>query len=207
MKSHSLFPLRLLFGGMTTAIQGLQAQLEAETPYVQTALAHVDKALALAHQAEDRCHLAFLHPIRGEILLKRDPSNPGTAEDAFRTALAVASERGARSFGLPAALALARLYHSTGHPSDAHAVLAPALEGLFADARNAGDRRGAGADGAFGVGPLRAGSCPTGAAREGQVRAIVPSTEAVGYDRFTSIVLKNSNFRFDHNSGDRWRPR
>ena len=30
-------------------------------------------------------------------------------------------------------------------PLDAHAVLAPALEGLFADAGNAGDRRGAGA--------------------------------------------------------------
>jgi hypothetical protein len=25
-------------------------------------------------------------------------------------------------------------------------------------------------------------------------------------DRFTSILLKNSDFRFDHNLEDRWRP-
>ena len=49
---------------------------------------------------------------------------------AFRTSLAVASKQGARSWGLRAALALAKLFHSTGRPADAHAVLAPALEGF-----------------------------------------------------------------------------
>ncbi|HME86733.1 MAG TPA: hypothetical protein VKG91_19855 [Roseiarcus sp.] len=33
------------------------------------------------------------------------------------------------------------------------------------------------------------------------------STVMIFNDRFTSIVLKNSIFRIDHNSGDRWRPR
>ena len=32
--------------------------------------------------------------------------------------------------GLRAALSLARLYHSTGRPTDAHDVLAPALQGF-----------------------------------------------------------------------------
>jgi hypothetical protein len=32
------------------------------------------------------------------------------------------------------------------------------------------------------------------------------SKPTVGYVRNTSILLKNSNFRFDHNSEDRWRP-
>ena len=32
--------------------------------------------------------------------------------------------------GFPAALALAKLYQSTGRPAEAHAVLAPALEGF-----------------------------------------------------------------------------
>jgi hypothetical protein len=30
---------------------------------------------------------------------------------------------------------------------------------------------------------------------------------AIRKDRFTSIVLKNSNFSLDHNLEDRWRPR
>jgi len=33
------------------------------------------------------------------------------------------------------------------------------------------------------------------------------STVTIFNDRATSIVLKNSNFRIDHNSEDRWRPR
>jgi hypothetical protein len=44
--------------------------------------------------------------------------------------MAVAREQGARSFGLQASLSLAKLYQATGRPADAHAVLAPALEGL-----------------------------------------------------------------------------
>jgi hypothetical protein len=35
-----------------------------------------------------------------------------------------------RSFGLRAALALAKLYRATGRDAEAHAVLAPALEGF-----------------------------------------------------------------------------
>ena len=64
------------------------------------------------------------------MLLKRDPANPAPAEEAFRTAVAVARQQATRSFELRAALALAKLYQSTGRPADAHAVLAPALEGF-----------------------------------------------------------------------------
>jgi hypothetical protein len=48
----------------------------------------------------------------------------------FRTAIEIAKQQGSRSFGLRAALSLAKLYQSTGRSSDAHAVLAPALEGF-----------------------------------------------------------------------------
>jgi hypothetical protein len=41
-----------------------------------------------------------------------------------------AQQQRARSFELCAALSLAKLYHSTDRPADAHAVLAPALEGF-----------------------------------------------------------------------------
>ncbi len=52
------------------------------------------------------------------------------AEEAFLTAIAVAQQQKARSFELRAALSLAKLYQSTGRAGDAHAVLAPALEGF-----------------------------------------------------------------------------
>jgi tetratricopeptide (TPR) repeat protein len=108
----------------------LIAELEAETLGADIALTHIDEALALADRVEHRCDLAFPHRLRGEILLKRDPTNPAPAEEAFRTALAIAKEQGARSWGLRAALSLAKLYQSTGRLVDAQAVLAPALEGF-----------------------------------------------------------------------------
>ena len=73
---------------------------------------------------------AFLHRCRGEILLKRDPANSAPAEDAFLTAIDTAQQQKARSFELCAALSLAKLYHSTDRPADAHAVLASALKGF-----------------------------------------------------------------------------
>jgi adenylate cyclase len=109
---------------------GLLAELEAETLGEERALARIDEAMALARQVENRCNLAFPDLLRGELLLKRDPSNSAAAEEAFRTALAIAKEQGARSWGLRAALSLAKLYQSTGRPVEAHAVLAPALEGF-----------------------------------------------------------------------------
>ena len=113
-----------------TFFQALLAQLEMDTMATETALEHIDDALALAGQCDDRCYLSFIHRLRGEILLKRDPSNSGPAEEAFRTAIDVARQQSARSLGLQAALALAKLLRSTGQAAGAHAVLAPALEGF-----------------------------------------------------------------------------
>ena len=64
------------------------------------------------------------------MLLKRDPANPQLSEEAFKTAIAIAKRQGARSFELRAALALAKLYQSNGRLAEAHAVLAPGLEGF-----------------------------------------------------------------------------
>jgi class 3 adenylate cyclase/tetratricopeptide (TPR) repeat protein len=97
---------------------------------VDGALARIDEALALARQGEGRSDLPFAHLLRGEILLKRDPANPASTEEAFQTAIEIAREQNARSWGLRAALSLARLYQSTGRLTEAHGVLAPALEGF-----------------------------------------------------------------------------
>jgi hypothetical protein len=74
----------------------LLAELEAE-------------AMALARQFETRCNLPFLHLLRGKLLLERDPSRPAAAEEVFRTALEIAKQQGARSWGLRSALSLAKL--------------------------------------------------------------------------------------------------
>ena len=106
------------------------AEAEARAGDRDRAIAILDEALATADSLDYRAFEAELNRTRGEILLKGDPANPAPAEDAFLTAIAVATRQGTRSFGLRAALALAKLYQSTGRPADAHAVLAPALEGF-----------------------------------------------------------------------------
>jgi tetratricopeptide (TPR) repeat protein len=110
--------------------RALLAELELRTHGVDSALARIDEALALARQVETRRDLALPYLLRGEFLLKCDPPNPAAAEEAFKSAIAIAREQGARSWGLRAALALAKLYRSTGRLIEAHAVLAPAVEGF-----------------------------------------------------------------------------
>ena len=106
------------------------AEAEARAGDVDRALAILDEALATCERTGHRAFEAELHRVRGEMLLKRDPANPAPAEEAFLTAIAVAKQQGTRSFELRAALSLAKLYQSTGRPAEAHAVLAPALEGF-----------------------------------------------------------------------------
>ena len=93
-------------------------------------MTRIDEALTLAAETGEHWNDAFLHRLRGEILLKRDPANTAPAEDALLTAIAIAQQQKARSFELRAALSLAKLHHSTGRPADAHAVLASALKGF-----------------------------------------------------------------------------
>ena len=117
----------LIFDGLLKV--GL-AEAEAQAGDHDRAVAILDEALATADRLGYRAFEAELHRARGEILLKRDPASPAPAEEAFLTAIAVAKRQGTRSFELRAALSLAKLYQSTARPMEAHAVLAPALEGF-----------------------------------------------------------------------------
>ena len=109
--------------------QALLAEIEAQDN-VEGALSRIDEALALAGETGEHWSDTFLHRIRGEILLKHAPTNSAPAEEAFLTAIAIAQQQKAKSFELRAALLLAKLYQSTGRATEAHAVLAPALEGF-----------------------------------------------------------------------------
>jgi class 3 adenylate cyclase/predicted ATPase len=109
---------------------GLVGELEAMIGHLDLALESVDTGLAIADKTGERWTDPFLFRRKGEILLERDTANPHPAEAAFRTAIVIAQRQGSRSFCLRAALSLAKLLQSTGRPVDAHAVLAPALDGF-----------------------------------------------------------------------------
>jgi predicted ATPase len=106
------------------------AEAEARAGDIDRAAAILGEALATCDRTGHRQFEAELHRVRGEMLLKRDPANPINAEESFQTAIAVAKQQTTRTFELRAALSLAKLYQSIGRPAEAHAVLAPALEGF-----------------------------------------------------------------------------
>jgi predicted ATPase len=106
------------------------AETEAEAGELESALATIDNAISEIERGGQRRFATESYRIRGEILLKRDPANTAPAEHAFLTAIAVAEQQQARSFEMRAALSLAKLYQSTNRAVDAHAVLAPTLEGF-----------------------------------------------------------------------------
>ena len=100
-----------LAAARTLAMRGVRVVLlEAETLGSEAALARIDEAFRLSNAVEHGCSLPFLHRLRGEILLKRDPGDPEPAEEAFRTSIAIAKEQGARSPALLASLQIGRAH-------------------------------------------------------------------------------------------------
>jgi adenylate cyclase len=94
------------------------------------AISIIDEALATCERADYGAFEAELHRVRGEMLLNRGRANPDAAELEFRSAVDIARRQRARSFGVRAALSLAKLRQSLNRPNDAHDVLAPALAGF-----------------------------------------------------------------------------
>src|ERR1700722_8427298 len=109
---------------------GLLAELEAMRLDPDGALAAVDAGLEIAEDTGEHYTDPYLYRLRGEFLLTRRPAHRVAAEEAFQTALAIANRQGARGYALLASYSAAKLYQSIGLPSDAQAILAPALEGF-----------------------------------------------------------------------------
>jgi predicted ATPase len=106
------------------------AEAEAGAGETDAGLRRLDDALAELERTEQHWYEAEMHRIRAEILLKRDPANTAPAEQYLQAAIAIAQSQKARSFELRAALSLAKLYRAANRDADAHAVLAPAVEGF-----------------------------------------------------------------------------
>jgi len=112
------------------SLEAALAEAEASTGETDAGLRRLDDALAELERTEQRYYEAEMHRIRAEILLKRDPANISAAEQSLQAALAIAQSQKARSFELRAALSLAKLYRAANRDADAHAVLAPSVEGF-----------------------------------------------------------------------------
>ena len=116
--------------GFLPASEAALAEAEADAGETDAGLRRLDDALTEVGRTEQRWCEAEMHRIRAEILLKRDPTDTAAAEQSLQIAIAVAQSQKARSFELRAALSLAKLYRATKRDTDAHAVLAPAVEGF-----------------------------------------------------------------------------
>jgi len=106
------------------------AEVEASAGDTDAGLRRLDDALAELRRTEQRWYEAEMHRIRAKIPLPHDPANTAAAEQSLQAAIAIAQSQKARSFELRAALSLAKLYRAANRDADAHAVLAPAVEGF-----------------------------------------------------------------------------
>jgi hypothetical protein len=75
---------------LTTAL----AEAEAQAGEVEQGLATIDGVIGDSERSRQRWFAAETHRIRGEILLKHDPTNIAPAEEAFLTAVAIAQAEG-----------------------------------------------------------------------------------------------------------------
>jgi predicted ATPase len=112
------------------SLEAALAEAEASAGETDAGLRRLDAALAELGATENSWYEAEMHRIRGEILLKCDPPNTAAAEQSLQAAIAIAQSQRARSFELRAALSLAKLCHAANRDADAHAELAPAVEGF-----------------------------------------------------------------------------
>jgi adenylate cyclase len=110
--------------------EAVLAEAEASAGETHAGLRRLDEALAALKRSEERLYEVEMHRIRAGILLKRDPANTAAAEQSLQAAIAIAQSQKARSFELRAALSLAKLYRAANRDTDAHAALAPAVEGF-----------------------------------------------------------------------------
>jgi predicted ATPase len=106
------------------------AEAEASAGETDAGLRRLADALAELEATEARWYEAEMHRIRAGIILRRDPANTAAAEQSWQAAIAIAQSQKARSFELRAALFLAKFYRAANRDADAHALLAPVVEGF-----------------------------------------------------------------------------
>lgn len=113
----------------------LLALAQAHMGRSDDAIALIDQALTLGLENDDRSYEPELHRLRGEILELQPGCGP-RAREAYRTALELARQEGARALELKAALSLYRSEPGGAGASEASEALAATLR-FFGDSQHA----------------------------------------------------------------------
>ena len=107
---------------------GMQVALaNAEAGQLETGLDILGKLIGWVERTGQHWLDAELHRVRAELLLRSDPPNVSTAEDAFSRALQIARSQQTKTFELRGALGLARLYIRDDRVAAVSEVLTPVL--------------------------------------------------------------------------------
>jgi predicted ATPase len=107
---------------------GMQvATANAEAGQLDVGMEILRELIVWAEQSGQHWLDAELHRVQGELLLRRDPPNVSTAEDAFNKAVEIARSQQTKTFELRGALGLARLYGADGRAGAVSELLAPVL--------------------------------------------------------------------------------
>jgi hypothetical protein len=128
---------------------GLLADLEVAAGNAEGALTLIDNGLAMAQEGGQHYADSFLNRLRGDILLKRDPADPAPAEEAYRNAIAIAKQQGARSYELRARALACEALPIDRPPGRCSGGPRARPRRVFADVGNARDRGGTGAVGGY----------------------------------------------------------
>jgi class 3 adenylate cyclase/predicted ATPase len=109
------------------------AEAEAHLGELDAAFLTIGTAIEETELHGQRWFEAETRRIRGEILLRRDPTNTEAAEEAFGEALWIAQKQKARVFELRAATDLARLWRDQQKRQQARDLLAPVYDRFSGD--------------------------------------------------------------------------
>ena len=108
----------------------------------QEGLQVLEDGFASAVKTGGQLHTPWLHQVKGELLLARNPSDGAKAELCFRTALEIGRKRSARSEELRATTSLARLLDKQGRRDEARAMLGE-IYGWFTEGFDTADLKDA----------------------------------------------------------------
>jgi predicted ATPase len=126
-----------------TSCLGVLAEGLGRTGQIAEGIATIDKALGISERYEERWCLAELLRVKGRLLQQVGaPGAAALAEVHFRRALAWAQQQGALSWGLRAAMSLARLWRDRSQTRKAHRLLA-SVYGRFSEGFETADLKAA----------------------------------------------------------------
>jgi len=106
----------------------------------------LEEALALIHRKGEKCYLAEVYRVKGELILMRAEEEVGhseapavrEAEACFQQSIQIAQQQKAKSYELRTAMSLARLYQKQDQLEAARDLLAPVFSS-FTEGSDTGD--------------------------------------------------------------------